>query len=52
MQEKEKGCNPARADMASQVHTLPGVPVWRGIYTREGEIRTTELYYKYREFFL
>lgn len=56
MQEKEKSGGPAHVDMASQVHTQPGVPIWRGIFIQEkrklteGEVRTTELYYKHREF--
>lgn len=41
MWEKEKSCNPAHVDMASHVHSLPGVPIWRGIYTKEEEVKAT-----------
>ena len=39
MWEKEKGCNPVHANMASHVHSLPGVPVWREIHTKEEEVK-------------
>lgn len=33
--EKEKGCNPVPADIASYMHILASVPRWKGIQGRE-----------------